>query len=363
MAWAQRPPETLPTDRSEHIVLSYDRSSPPPDQVLLPEKTVLGYSSDSSDGYGRIYITCASNSDPSLGRCPVVDTGENGGNTSTISLQFVEQRSNLRTNVKVRGHLLRIDSTRLCSSGYWDSIERPLWSSDVGMCEGIPPSGTGGELAVDADEMAKLVAGHWKAELRLTLHAGVSGGGAGALYTIKYTFDLTITDRANASIYFPLWDEASPLVGLNIAYSPVGMPTIGGHASLDMCLYDGLGSQSPYLEVTIDDRAPPVPGRLPGMYSVWHDNGIQDAQHRLDYEITLDYGGAPVVMGNGAMRTLNGIDTAALRLVVLPGMTQPVYCVPTPLVLVTPAVPASSKAEGHYQGVLHIEMNIPTGSP
>ena len=57
---------------------------------------------------------------------------------------------------------------------------------------------------------------------------------------------------------------------------------------------------------------------------------------------------------------LRGIDTAELRLVMLPDMNQWVYCVPTPLTLETPRVPASEKREGYYDGRLKLEMRLPT---
>ncbi len=68
-------------------------------------------------------------------------------------------------------------------------------------------------------------------------------------------------------------------------------------------------------------------------------------------------------MQNGRLEPLNGIDSAELRLVVLPGMSLPVYCVPTPLTLEVPRVDASSKTEGYYQGNLTIVLNVPTGTP
>ena len=65
-------------------------------------------------------------------------------------------------------------------------------------------------------------------------------------------------------------------------------------------------------------------------------------------------------MLNDRVEILRGIDTARLRLVLLPGMTQPVYCVPTPMVLRTPRVPASGKTPGYYQGNLQVEFTLPT---
>lgn len=216
-------------------------------------------------------------------------------------------------------------------------------------------------MHVSPSEMDKLVAGRWDAVLELDLRVD-SVGSALAAYT--FIFDLTITDYTNASIYFPLYDQITPLVNLNIDYNPIGPPpTVGGRATLDMCLYDGLGSQVAYMEVTIDDGTRAAPGRPDGMYSVWHGAGGNTESDHLDYDIDLDYGGRPLSMRNGRMQVLPGIDTAQLRMVVLPGMSYPVYCVPTPLTLRTPRVPASTKAAGYYQGELNIKVVLPPSSP
>jgi hypothetical protein len=209
-------------------------------------------------------------------------------------------------------------------------------------------------------ELEKLVAGRWDATLELFLRADPAGP---VLATYTFTFDLTITDRDAMSIYFPEFDQVSPRVGLNIDYNPIGLPSIGGRANLDMCLYDGLGSQSEYFEVTLRDDSRSAPGRPPGMFSVWHHTGGTEDRHRLDYEVVMDHNGSRLPLHNDRVEILRGIDTARLRLVLLPGMTHPVYCVPTPLSLITPRVPASGKAEGYYQGDLNIEFTLPTAGP
>lgn len=182
-----------------------------------------------------------------------------------------------------------------------------------------------------------------------------------ASYT--FTFDLTITDHDRVSIYFPEYDQATPHVGLNVKYNPFPTPTIAGKRELEMCLYDGLGSQSNYLEVTISDSGKAAPGRPLDRFSVWHEGGGGAERDRLDYTIQLQHAGVPISMENGRLQPLSRIDTADLRLVVLPGMSQPVYCVPTPLTLEMPRVDASTKANGYYSGNLRILMNVPTTTP
>lgn len=358
-AYGQRPPDTAPSDRDERVVLTYDRSSSPGDQVLISPRTVIGYNRNEALGYGRLHFTCLSDSDDQFGRCPVIQTGDISYGESSVPLRFTERRSGLMAVVSIKGYLQRAEASLACNTQYWETGHRPLATSAAVDCAGIPPAGTGASLNLPAEELQKLVAGRWSATLRMMLRN--AAGEQVASYT--YTFDLTITDHANASIYFPLFDHVTPHVGLNIDYIPTGTPTIGGSAVLDMCLYDGLGSQSQYLEVTISDDGRPAPGRLPGMYSVWRKDGTGDEVDRLDYEIKMDYDESKITMQNTRVERLSGVDTSKLRLVVLPTMTQPVYCVPTPLELHTPRVSASSKAEGYYEGRLRIEMNMPVSSP
>jgi len=229
----------------------------------------------------------------------------------------------MKVELDVTGSHERIGSTRSCSTDFWVAGERPLWRSVGGWCvEFEPPAGTGAQLRLAATELGKLVAGRWDAKLELHLRADPAGP---VLATYTFIIELEITDRDRVSIYFPEYDQATPHVGLNVKYNPVSTPSLSGRRDLDMCLYDGLGSQSPYLEISVTDTGRPAPGRPPERFSVW--------------------------------------NSAELRLVVLPGMSLPVYCVPTPLTLEVPRVDASSKTEGYYQGNLTIVLNVPTGTP
>ncbi|AWH27394.1 CblD family pilus biogenesis initiator protein [Stenotrophomonas sp. YAU14D1_LEIMI4_1] len=184
--------------------------------------------------------------------------------------------------------------------------------------------------------------------------------GGPSLATYTFNLDFTITDHDAVAIHFPLFNHVTPHVGLNLRYDPIAK-VIGGRNELDMCLYDGLGSQSTYLGVTVRDNS----GRAPGGsgYSAWHVDGGTDDSQRLDFTVTLDHNGTPVPMRNGVEQQLHGIDSARLRMVLLPGMNQPVFCVPTPLTFETPRVPVAGKRNGHYDGALQIELRVPTTTP
>ncbi len=356
-AMAQQPPETHPSSEHRDIVMSWDRSAMPGDIELWPSKTVFGYEEQGTLGYGHMFMTCSSNSSSERGKCPTNDTLEDSvGAVSTIPLRFTESRSGMEVDVEVTAAIRRIDATFACSFDYWSGPLRPVWSSTTGSCAGIDRVGTSVEMRLTSGQLSQLVAGHWSAVLDLTLRMPPHQH----LADYSFSFDFTITDHNAVSIYFPLFDQVTPHVGLNLQYDPIAQ-TIGGRTQLDMCLYDGLGSQSAYLGVTVRDSGAQPPG--PSGYSVWHVDGGSDASQRVDYTVTLDHNGSALPMRNGVEQLLHGIDTARLRLVLLPGMTQPVFCVPTPLTLETPRVPVSTKRPGYYSGDLKVELRVPTVTP
>lgn len=357
-AFAQRPPETHPVSTHQNIVMSWDRSALPGDVELWAPRTVLGFSGDASFKYGQLHLTCQSESDAQLGACRTQGSQAPTSDAGTVRLQMREQRSGMTTEVPARGWLERVSYTRTCGGEYWLPSIRPFHSAELESCGGFDFVGTGAALLLPNDALARIVAGHWRASLHLELHDEVSGP---VVATYTFDFDFTITDRDAVAIYFPHFDEISPHVGMNLRYDPITQ-TVGGGTTVDMCLYDGLGSQAPYLGVTVRDSGSRTPG--PTGYSAWHrDSGGTGDSERLDYNVTLDYNGAPLPMRNGVEEQLTGIDTAKLKLVVLPGMSQPVFCVDTPLRLNMPRVPIAEKQPGYYRGDLKVELRVPTGVP
>lgn len=356
-ARAQALPLTDPVGIVQEHALAYDRSGVPASIELLAPRTLLGYSADPARGYGSIHLTCRSATDAQHGRCPTADTGAQGGGRNGIALRFTERRSGMRTEITVSGSLQRAFADRACQNDLWHGTDQPLSSRYGPECAGQPPTGTGAALSISGNELSRLVAGRWEAELVLDLRTEADGP---ALATYTFRLDLDISDRDAASIYFPAFDLATPQVGLNLHYDPISQ-TVGGQAALEMCLYDGAGSQSDYLGVTVSDSAGPTSSA--SGYSVWHADGGGDPTQRVDYTVTLDHGGARLPMANGIEQMLTGIDRVRLRLVALPGMTQPVFCVPTPLSLDTPRVPVSSKRPGHYHGGLRVELRLPPSRP
>ncbi|KAF1014611.1 MAG: CFA/I fimbrial subunit E [Stenotrophomonas maltophilia] len=356
-AWGQQPPETHPASSNRDIVMSWNRSAMPREVELIPRRTVLAYEATGTLGYGRAFFTCNSSTNSSEGKCPTEDTGEEAtSKLSIVQVLFTETRSSMSVDVAVQGSLLRAHATQRCYSDYWESDPYPLSSSVAADCSFQPATGTGAQLHIPEAKIQRLVAGHWKGKLLLTLRKG----NGQELAVQEFNFDFTITDHNAVSIYFPQYESATPLVNLDARFDPI-QQTIGGRVVVDMCLYDGLGSQASFLGVTARHTSARAPG--PTGFALWHETpGNADSQ-RLDYKVTLKHSGADVPLANGAETELQGIDSARLRLVLLPGMSQPVFCVPTPMTLDMPLVPVSEKQSGVYWGDLKIELRVPTASP
>ncbi|MDH0074132.1 pilin protein [Stenotrophomonas maltophilia] len=360
-AWAQWPPETHPADQSRDIVMSWDRSAVPGDVELWAPRTVLGFSHDLALKYGQIHVLCESRTDSEFGKCATEAVLDPDVGRSEVIIRLVELRTGLRTEIRAAGYMRRIMSGRLCASDFWYDREYPLHAALWFRCGvGVgadDPLGTGVLLSLISSDLARLVAGHWKATMRLNIKADPA---AAPVATATFNFDFTVTDYDAISIYFPTFDTIAPLVNLDLRYDPI-QKVVGGRKQLDMCLYDGLGSQSEYLDVTVRDSGPRPPAGSD--FSLWHRDGGSDASQRLDYRVHLDYGGHRLAMKHNVKQQLRGIDSAQLRLVMLPGISQPVYCVPTPLTLETPPTPIASQRPGLYEGELTVVLDVPTAKP
>ena len=358
-AWAQRPPDTDPPAGviTHDIEMGWDRSAMPGDIEILAPKTLIAYDVDLTKQYGKLYLTCESASDPASGMCRTEDTeAESGDVTSVIPVRAIEERTGSPSTINFAASIYRADSTQICSLDYFRDTRYAIWSSHSRPCGSDYAVGTGLTIAIAGESVARLVAGRWKGSLELNLR--MPPGRRLARYIVN--FDFTVTDYDAISIYFPTFDTVAPLVNLDLRYDPI-QKVVGGRKQLDMCLYDGLGSQSEYLDVTVRDSGPRPPAGSD--FSLWHRDGGSDASQRLDYRVHLDYGGHRLAMKHNVKQQLRGIDSAQLRLVMLPGISQPVYCVPTPLTLETPPTPIASQRPGLYEGELTVVLDVPTAKP
>lgn len=352
-AMAQRPPVTVPPGGITTVVLQhgFDRSAPEPLQLWAP-RTVLGYD-EVERGYGQLHVTCTD--DPANGRCPQADTGQGPVGPAGLRMEFHEQRSGQRITLGLVGSLERIEWERTCSDDYWDKAVFPLWTSANRDCH-IAPAGSAATLLLDIADIVQLVAGRWRGELHLDLrHAG------GALIGRQvFVLEIAVTDHTRATLHLPAFGASSGRVQLPLEYQPLPLPgSIGGTATLELCLYDGTGAHSPRLLLGAYDAGPAVTEH----FSLWHDSGGNAGRDRIDYQLRLRHGEGELALGNRMEVALDGLDRAPLSAVTLPGLPHPVYCVPMVMTLHAPRVPASGKRHGRYQGALVLRMRLPTRRP
>lgn len=359
-AWAQRPPQMEPPSGvvTQDVVMSWDRSAIPADIELWPQRTLIAHDHlDPSKQYGALFFTCASASDSATGRCAVEDTHlTTTGELSEIPISFSDHRTGLKVETTASVGIERIDATGACYADFWRRTIYWPHSSQGNGCFGEPQVGMGGLLQLRSKSISRLTAGHWKGTLELRLRRPPSEH----LATYIFNFDFTITDYDAISIYLPGFEQGNANVNMDFRYDPVH-GEIGGSKDVDMCLYDGLGSQSQYLGVTVRDAGPRPPGG--DGFSIWHRDTTGDDRERVDFNVWLDYAGSKRRMRNGVEEQLLGVDSTALRLVKLPKIDHPVFCVPTPITLETPRFKASTKREGVYTGELKVELRVPTARP
>ncbi len=212
--------------------MSWDRSTMPGDVVLWAPRTVLGFSHDLAFKYGQIHVVCGSASDSEFGRCPTESDLSSSGGTGTteIALRLVELRTGLRTEIRAVGNLQRAMSGYRCTLDYWDSVPRVLNSAfwyTCGIGRADQPLGTGIEMILPQREISRLVAGHWKATMRLNIKVDPA---APPVATATFNFDFTVTDYDAISIYFPGFDGIAPLVNMDLRYDPI-RKMVGGQGS------------------------------------------------------------------------------------------------------------------------------------
>lgn len=353
-------PITHPASESYTLQRSFDRQDAMTDLRLWPvDRHLLGFDTDPDRRYARLHFTCRSSSDSATGRCATVGRPDPNIIRTEIALRFTEERSGQQIDLNVGGHLSRAMNHRAC--GPWLVSPQALHSTDPGTCASRQTDGTGVTMDLPARELSKLAPGRWRAQLILDLQHDQS---AAVMATYTFDFTLTVTDRDSVAIYFPAHPVGTPHIGLNLRQSfSAPMPIMSGVAVVDMCLYDGLGSASPHLDIEIRDEGVPPGGRPPGMFSVHRQGGSGLDEDRVDFEILLNYQGTPIRMNNGVAERLAGTDSATVRPVRLPGTSEIVYCVPSPLTLRTPPVSAASKRTGYYLGRLTVEMTLPASTP
>lgn len=356
-----------PTGRDTPITGYFDKQSIP-SQIDIWTDESGGYDTANAQKWGRNTLVCHSASDPINGKCPTAPIGSGQQGITSIPLVFIEKRSKLRVTINVSGfYHFTWHSNSACN----DSTKRIVYSTSNNWCSGTSPAlyddGTIFTVYILQSEIKKLpVGGVWEAELKLSLYQWSNKKLAD--WNSKIT--LNMSDVSNQAIYFPSFGagqgkDAQPHVDLNLRPLPGGdrqiLGRLSGNTSLDMCLYDGYGSNSRQFQVQLSEppEYPENPeGRQAGKFSVYNDIGNRnEVSNRIDYGVKMYFPESNSFQDivNGETYTLPNINTDDIRAVRLASnISNVVLCVPTPLQITTPTFNIVDKTNGHYTGKIRV---------
>lgn len=352
-------PDTQPTDKNKNELFSYDRSRLPGGKhyIYKDELTVF---SNAPDGYklaGRGGYVCKSSTDSKNGKCPDKLTwiGRPGPNT-LITLRFTEEKSKSIRDINIWGYKkLVFPSFAICGPVSGDAFALNdgalLGCADTD----IGSSGAMLTLWIDNDELSKLpFGGVWTATLVLDYYQW-DPRQYKSTYTVNFKIDLT--DKNNIQVWLPQFGKGTPLVDLNLRPVPGG--GFKGKNTVDMCLYDGYGTNSRLF--TMNFSSTNKDSSDPDAFI------LKDGNKTLSYNVDLSFQG-----GSSSSRVRNGADwsinTHSLPVnwnrilpVSLPDISTPVLCWPTKLHL-SANVPSTTPA-GNYSGTLKIVFTPDAGVP
>jgi len=331
-----------PTGRDTPVTATFDKSSPP-SQIDIWKNESGGYDTDNPGLWVRNSWVCLSSSDPENGQCKTKPSWCSYY-TESIPILFREKRSHLTQIINIGGsHTVGAYGT---------------FKSDSG-CSGGPTYETTANFKIAAAELAKFpTGGIWQAEFKVVL---TQWDPEIKLADWNAHITLNVTDNNNQQIYLPEFGEAAAHVDLSMRPLPGtggNQTQMNGAATIDMCLYDGYGSNSTSFTLKFDDLQQGTKERNNAYFSIYSDQGdVNQDSGRIDYYVRMQ---APdgkyisVIRGNDLV--IPDIQTAHIRPMHLPGIPQAVLCIPAPLELSTKTIDINSKQAGHYTG--HLIVNF-----
>jgi len=343
-----------PTPSALTIQRTFDRASPPREDISLWQRESGGYDTEDSPKWATNGWVCESNSDPVHGQCSTKLVWYAGGET-VLPLLFIEKRSGMRQVLNLRGYSEQYYPGTGCA--LYGGKSQIYASESVGCQSGGSNSGAALTLWLPAEELAKLpVGGLWQADLRLKLMDYYT-----QMRLVDFTahFQFDVIDPNHIEIFFPAFRHATPLVELDLR--PQGAPDQNPYAQdvtpLDMCLYDGYNANSTKYEVLLKDEGLPHAGRAAKDFSIYRTGGEADSlRDRIDYHIQLKNPetGELMPVKNNEQIIWTQINQKLIRPVRLPSLSYPVLCVPTPLLLNVDKFDITTKNAGRYTGKLTV---------
>jgi len=349
-----------PTGRDTPVTATFDKSSPP-SQIDIWKDESGGYDTDKDSLWGRNTWICLSSSNPVNGQCSTNVTGVVSGKTS-IPILLTEQRSHTTAIINLTAfHYLTSDIGTSC----WPAGN--LWGPylvnagmEVSCSDGNKTDNSLLNVNISANELKKLpVGGIWKAELKMSL---MQWDPRIKLADWNAHITLNVTDNNNQKIYLPEFGEAAPLVNLNMRPLPgagTQKMSFTGRANIDVCLYDGYNANSSTFMLTLNDDFTGQSDRSGLNFSIVRQGGnVNEKRDRIDYTINILNPDTNTMQTVSRARQINftKIQQAHIRQVHLPGIPEPVICVPAPLELSTDYIEVSSKNAGYYRGTLQLNF-------
>ncbi|MBF7954465.1 CfaE/CblD family pilus tip adhesin [Rahnella victoriana] len=348
-----------PAGRDTPVTLNFDKSTLPP-QLDIWRQESGGYDYDDPDKWGHNNWVCLSSSSAEHGACPTTSTWNDNG-TTTLPLIFTEQRSHSTVTLNLQGyHSVYITGGGGCGEMGIKLVNAATTSS----CSGRAGDEALLYLSIPPDQLAKIPAGGvWKAELKMSLMQWISQSGpSNKLADWNAHITLNVTDNNNQQIYLPEFGNAAPLVSLNMRPLPGtgnNKVSVTGTANIDVCLYDGYNANSSTFMLTLDDDFTGQSNRSGINFSIVRQGGdANNERDRMDYTINMLNPDTNTLQTVSRARQMNltKIQQARIRQVHLPGIPEPVICVPAPLELSTGYLAVSSKNAGYYRGTLKLNF-------
>ncbi|QHE91777.1 pilin protein [Pandoraea fibrosis] len=324
----------LPHDWEDKIEGAFERDSPA-EVVIWNNKLAAEDASPEDNDLKRNYWVCHSDTDDQYGACATKGAW-NAPAGPTVKLRFTEVGSRATYSLELAafkntGSELNALHGAMSTNGIaWVKIDVRIPSSELRKL----PSG-----------------GIWKAHLKLKQ---MQWGTYKQVAKTEAEITLHVTDTKNVQIFLPEHSTTTPTVDLGLTGQVSRDGRTTGRRNIDMCLYDGFGSNSSYFDVTVKDGLS-VPQREPSSFSVVRDGTTgQLLRERIDYGVTYLHNGQRKSLNNGETIRLPGGNNTEVRQVYLPNIPVPVMCKPMPLTLETPEFSAKEKSAGSYTGKLKI---------
>ncbi len=316
--------------------------SSPPEKVAIWDGAKT-FSGTLPDGYNisHMYLTCLSGTDATNGAC-AVNKVTWGGPGDDVKLKFIEERTHISRILTIHGWL----NTPCGPTGDIANVAS-------GCSYWVQP-----KVYIFSDQLKKLFGGIWKAQLKLQV--GEYGGRAGSdhgLINAYVSADVTLhlTDNNHIRIWFPQFHGSTANVVMPVmpAFWGLNKPSqVSAEKVVETCLYDGYSSNSKSFEVTFNSNYTD-----PTTQEFLLQNSSESTSKSLHYQVIASPPGQPGTMQRlnpGVTQTYNGINTAGIRQVMIPGLQTPVACVPWPIRIKLLPFDLSRQAAGHYSGTLSV---------